>query len=130
MDWGRKAKYAGRGRVLPPVAGAAARRTRPSACPRQELIARHLEFLPGLPPGTIGYQLKDHAGGDAWQTITVLVQRPAPAGYPASCRPAAGQGGAARAGNQAKWAGNAERRRGRRGRAGLARRWCWCSEAD
>jgi pullulanase len=25
-----------------------------------------------LPAGTIGYQLVDHAGGDSWQTITVL----------------------------------------------------------
>jgi pullulanase len=40
--------------------------------PTQALIAQHLIFLPGLPPGTIGYQLTDHAGGDAWQTITVL----------------------------------------------------------
>ncbi len=29
-------------------------------------------FLPNLPAGTIGYQLKDHAGGDNWDTITVL----------------------------------------------------------
>jgi len=40
--------------------------------PSQELIAQHLHFLPGTPAGTIGYQLVDHAGGDQWQTITVL----------------------------------------------------------
>jgi pullulanase len=36
------------------------------------LIAQHLKFLPGAPAGTIAYQLLDHAGGDQWQTITVL----------------------------------------------------------
>ena len=71
IDWGRKAQY-------PAVAAfyrqlLALRRAHPAfRLPTQELISKHLVFLPGLPPGTIGYQLTDHAGGDAWQTITVL----------------------------------------------------------
>jgi pullulanase len=71
IDWGRKAQY-------PAVAAfyrqlLALRRMHPAfRLPTQALIAQHLIFLPGLPPGTIGYQLTDHAGGDAWQTITVL----------------------------------------------------------
>jgi pullulanase len=39
-----------------------------------------------LPPGTIGYQLTDHAGGDAWQTITVVfngLRQPATVPVPA-----------------------------------------------
>ncbi|RZK35609.1 MAG: DUF3372 domain-containing protein, partial [Hymenobacter sp.] len=40
--------------------------------PTQELIAKHLQFAPSTPAGTIAYQLVDHAGGDQWQTITVL----------------------------------------------------------
>ena len=71
IDWGRKAKYAAVAAFYRQLL--ALRRAHPAfRLPTQELIARHLEFLPGLPPGTIAYQLKDHAGGDAWQTITVL----------------------------------------------------------
>ena len=71
LDWARKAQY--------PAVYAfyrqllALRRAHPAfRLPTQELIAEHLRFLPGLPEGTIGYQLVDHAGGDNWQTITVL----------------------------------------------------------
>ncbi|MGI4834585.1 MAG: alpha-1,6-glucosidase domain-containing protein [Janthinobacterium lividum] len=38
----------------------------------QAEVARHLVFLPGAPAGTIAYQLREHAGGDAWQTITLV----------------------------------------------------------
>ncbi len=71
LDWGRKARY-------PQVFGfyqklLALRRAHPAfRLPTQALIARHLVFLPNLPANTIGYQLKEHAGGDAWQTIVVL----------------------------------------------------------
>ena len=71
LDWGRKAKYQAVAAFYRQLL--ALRKAHPAfRLPTQELIARHLEFLPGLPPGTIGYRLKDHAGGDAWQTITVL----------------------------------------------------------
>ncbi|AMR29879.1 hypothetical protein A0257_20405 [Hymenobacter psoromatis] len=71
IDWGRKAKYAAVAAFYRQLL--AMRRAHPAfRLPSQELIAQHLEFLPGLPPGTIAYQLKDHAGGDVWQTITVL----------------------------------------------------------
>ncbi|RZK23984.1 MAG: DUF3372 domain-containing protein [Hymenobacter sp.] len=71
LDWGRKAQYR-------PVYTfyrqlLALRKAHPAfRLPTQELIAKHLQFLPGVPAGAIGYQLVDHAGGDQWQTITVL----------------------------------------------------------
>lgn len=37
-----------------------------------ELVRKHLEFLP-TPPVTIGFRLKEHAGGDAWEDIVVLM---------------------------------------------------------
>ncbi|RTQ50689.1 type I pullulanase [Hymenobacter gummosus] len=86
IDWARKARYAPvfsfyRGLV-------ALRRAHPAfRLPTQELIARHLEFLPGAPAGTIAYRLRDHAGGDKWRNIVVVfngnrqpVQVPVPAG--------------------------------------------------
>jgi pullulanase len=71
LDWSRKANYR-------PVFNfyrqlLALRKAHPAfRLPSQELIAQHLKFLPGTPAGTIAYQLIDHAGGDQWQTITVL----------------------------------------------------------
>jgi pullulanase len=71
LDWARKAKYQPvftfYRRLL------ALRKAHPAfRLPTQELITQHLKFLPGVPAGTIGYQLVGHAGGDTWQTITVL----------------------------------------------------------
>ncbi len=71
LHWARKARY-------PEVFNfyrrlIALRRAHPAfRLPTQALIARHLRFLPGLPAGTVGYQLLDHAGGDRWRTVTVL----------------------------------------------------------
>lgn len=71
LDWGRKAQYRAVFAFYRQLL--ALRRAHPAfRLPSQELIAQHLEFLPDLPAGTIGYQLKNHAGGDAWATITVL----------------------------------------------------------
>ena len=72
IDWSRKATYA-------PVYAfyrnlIALRRAHPAfRLPSAELIRQHLEFLPGTRPGVIAYQLKDHAGGDAWGNIIVLL---------------------------------------------------------
>ena len=82
LHWDRKARYLAvfdfYRRLL------ALRRAHPAfRLPTQALIAQHLRFLPNLPAGTVGYQLRDHAGGDAWRTITVLFNgNRAPAALP------------------------------------------------
>ena len=71
LDWGRKAKYASVYEFYRRLI--ALRRAHPAFhLSSAELIQQHLEFLPSTPPGTIAYQLKDHAGGDAWGNITVI----------------------------------------------------------
>ena len=71
LDWGRKAKYASVYEFYRRLI--ALRRAHPAfRLPSAALIQQHLEFLPSTPPGTIAYQLKDHAGGDAWGNITVI----------------------------------------------------------
>jgi pullulanase len=71
LDWSRKAKYQ-------PVFAfyrqlIVLRKAHPAfRLSSQELVAQHLKFLSDTPKGTIAYQLVDHAGGDTWQTITVL----------------------------------------------------------
>jgi pullulanase len=71
LDWARKAKYQQVFTFYRQLL--ALRKAHPAfRLPTQELIAQHLKFLPGLTAGTIAYQLVDHAGGDTWQTITVL----------------------------------------------------------
>jgi len=85
LDWARKARYPAVFTFYCQLL--ALRKAHPAfRLPTQELIAKHLKFLPGLPAGTIGYQLTDHAGGDTWQTITVLFNgtgRPAALPVPA-----------------------------------------------
>ena len=85
LDWGRKAQYRAVFAFYRQLL--ALRKAHPAfRQPSQELVAQHLEFLPGLPAGTVGYQLKNHAGGDAWQTITVLfngLRQPATVPVPA-----------------------------------------------
>lgn len=72
LDWARKAQYRPVFEFYRQLL--ALRRAHPAfRLPSQELIAQHLQFLPGVPAGTIGYQLVGHAGGDQWQTITVLL---------------------------------------------------------
>ncbi|WP_207891027.1 type I pullulanase [Hymenobacter edaphi] len=71
IDWARKARYAPvfafyRGLI-------ALRRAHPAfRLPTQALVARHLEFLPDVPAGTIAYRLRGHAGGDKWDNIVVV----------------------------------------------------------
>ncbi|RSK50804.1 type I pullulanase [Hymenobacter rigui] len=71
IDWNRKVQY---GRVFAFYRQLIAlRKAHPAfRLPTQELIQQHLEFLPNLPATTIGYRLKNHAGGDEWNTIVVL----------------------------------------------------------
>ena len=39
---------------------------------KAELVRKHLEFLP-TEPCVVGFRLKDHAGGDAWNNIIVIL---------------------------------------------------------
>ncbi|SMB94141.1 pullulanase, type I [Hymenobacter roseosalivarius DSM 11622] len=71
IDWGRKARYAPVYEFYKQLL--ALRRAHPAfRLPTRELIQQHLEFLPDLPPGTIAYRLRDHAGDDEWQNIVVV----------------------------------------------------------
>ena len=38
-----------------------------------DLVRRHLEFLPVEGTNLVAWRLKDHAGGDAWQEIVVVL---------------------------------------------------------
>lgn len=38
-----------------------------------ELVRQHLEFLPVEGSGVVAFRLKDHAGGDAWNNIIVVL---------------------------------------------------------
>ena len=38
-----------------------------------ELVRQHLEFLPVEGSGVVSFRLKDHAGGDAWNNIIVVL---------------------------------------------------------
>ncbi|SNR51949.1 type I pullulanase [Hymenobacter mucosus] len=72
VDWARKARYQSVSTFYRQLI--ALRKAHPAfRLPTQELIQQHLEFLPNLPASTVGYQLKDHAGGDSWKTIVVLL---------------------------------------------------------
>ena len=71
IDWGRKAKYVDVYEFYRKLL--ALRRNHPAfRLPTAALIQQHLEFLPNMAPGIIAYQLRDHAGGDDWNTITVI----------------------------------------------------------
>lgn len=70
FNWGLKAKNAA---VFAYYKGLIAMRKAHPAfrLPTQELIEKHLEFLPS-PNGTLAYRLKDNAGGDRWKTIYLM----------------------------------------------------------
>ncbi|MGY2130984.1 type I pullulanase [Hymenobacter sp. HD11105] len=70
IDWSRKARYAPVYEFYRQLL--ALRRAHPAfRLPTRELVQQHLEFFPNLPPGTIAYRLRDHAGGDEWRNIVV-----------------------------------------------------------
>ena len=71
LDWSRKARYSQVAAFYRQLL--ALRRVHPAfRLATQAEVAQHLVFLPGTPPGTIAYQLREHAGGDKWQTITLV----------------------------------------------------------
>ena len=71
FDWGRKAKYREVAGFYQALIGL--RKAHPAfRLPTADLIAKHLEFLPGQPEGLVAYHLKDNAGGDSWKDITVI----------------------------------------------------------
>ncbi|QDA62517.1 type I pullulanase [Hymenobacter jejuensis] len=71
LDWARKAQYVSVHEFYRQLIEL--RRAHPAfRLATTELIQKHLEFLPTMPAGTIGYRLHDHAGGDRWNTIVVL----------------------------------------------------------
>ena len=46
------------------------------------LVAKHLEFFTKVPDNTVGFMLKDHAGGDSLREICILYNpNPAPAQF-------------------------------------------------
>ncbi|TGE15250.1 type I pullulanase [Hymenobacter elongatus] len=71
LDWARKTQYRAVFDFYQKLI--ALRRAHPAfRLPTRELVQQHLAFLPAMPANTIGYQLRNHAGGDAWGTITVV----------------------------------------------------------
>ncbi len=72
LDWGRKTKYKS---VFNYYKGLIAlRKHHPAFCmPKADLIRRHLQFFDTHDPMLIGYRLIDHANGDAWKNVMVLL---------------------------------------------------------
>lgn len=72
LDWSRKTKYKS---VFNYYQGLIALRKQHPAfrMPTTAMIQQHLEFLNTPDPLVIGYQIKDHANGDSWKNIVVLL---------------------------------------------------------
>lgn len=72
LDWSRKAKYK---EVFNYYRSLIALRKHHPAfrMPSAALIQQHLRFMDTNNPLLIGYQLKDHANGDTWKDILVLL---------------------------------------------------------
>ncbi|MDO7851295.1 type I pullulanase [Hymenobacter convexus] len=71
LDWARKAKYRPVYEFYRKLIGL--RRDHPAfRLSTAELVQQHLDFLPNTHQGIIAYQLKNSAGGDAWQNIVVI----------------------------------------------------------
>lgn len=72
IDWTRKSTYAS---VFHYYQGLIAlRKAHPAfRLPSADMIRKNLEFLPDQDSLTVSYLLKNHAGGDRWKTILVLL---------------------------------------------------------
>lgn len=71
IDWSTKAQYLPDYRYYRELI--TLRREHPAFRLRSaELVRRHLEFL-AAPAGVVAYRLKDHAGGDQWKDIVVVL---------------------------------------------------------
>ena len=72
MDWERKYRYR---EVFEYYRGLIAlRKAHPAfRMGTADEIRHHLRFLPTA-PGLVAYMLRDHANGDPWETIVVIVQ--------------------------------------------------------
>jgi len=72
IDWSRKAKYAEVFNYYKQMI--ALRKDHPAfRMPTAGMIRRHLKFIETGDPSTIVYQLTDHANGDRWKTILVVI---------------------------------------------------------
>ena len=72
IDWSRKTKYAGVFEYYKQLI--ALRKDHPAfRMPSTSMIDNHLQFLDVNDPQVIGYQLVDHANGDKWNTLLVIL---------------------------------------------------------
>jgi pullulanase len=72
LDWSRKTKYKAVYNFYRDMI--ALRKNHPAfRMPTADMIRQHLEFFEPGDPMVIGYQLKDHANGDTWKNIVVLI---------------------------------------------------------
>ena len=72
IDWDRKNKYADEFEYYKSLI--MLRKNHPAfRLKSTELIQKHLEFLPPAGPNMVAYMLKEHAGGDHWKNILVIL---------------------------------------------------------
>lgn len=72
IDWGRKTKYEAVFNYYKSLVWL--RRNHPAfRMPSTQLIVEHLEFMDTANPNLIVYRLKDHANGDAWKDVLVII---------------------------------------------------------
>lgn len=72
IDWNRKAKNLDVFNYYKALANL--RKAHPAfRLGNADLVRKHLEFLPVEGSNVVAYRLKDHAGGDAWEEIIVIL---------------------------------------------------------
>lgn len=72
INWSRKTKYKAVFNYYKSMI--ALRKNHPAfRMPSADMIRKHLEFIDTGSPMVIGYQLKEHANGDKWKNILVLI---------------------------------------------------------